>query len=71
MCEELSEIDLLDMANNKSAEVFVTKVAAAQRLLDAAIRMTFSDEDDLAIHSITAAAYRIIRDLTQKFPTSR
>jgi hypothetical protein len=52
-----------DMRSKQPAEVFVTKVAAAQRQLDAAIRMKFSDEDDLAVHTLAAAAYRIIRDL--------
>lgn len=56
------------MANDgaSQAEVFITKVAAAQRQLDAAIRMTFVGEDELAIHTVVAAAYRIIRDLRAK-----
>ncbi|MGZ9073341.1 MAG: hypothetical protein ACXW3G_10620 [Rhodoplanes sp.] len=52
--------------HKKGAEVFITKVAASQRLLDAAIRMVFSGEDDLAIHSIAAAAYRIVGDLRKR-----
>jgi hypothetical protein len=49
-----------------SASVHVTKLAAAQRQLDAAIRMTLQDEDELGVHTLAAAAYRILRDLKQK-----
>jgi hypothetical protein len=50
----------------KGAIVHLTKAAAASRQLNAAIRMWFAEEDDLAIHTVASAAYRIIRDLTQK-----
>jgi hypothetical protein len=42
------------------------KEAAAQRQLDAAIRMTLHDEDELAIHSVVAAAYGVLRGLKKK-----
>jgi hypothetical protein len=48
------------------SEVYVTKIAAAQRQIDAAIRMSLASEDDLAIHTVIAAAYSIIRDLKSK-----
>lgn len=41
----------------------LTKILTAQRQLDAAIRMFLSFEDDLAIHTVGAAAYRVLRDL--------
>jgi hypothetical protein len=47
----------------KAAGIFVTKFNAARRQLDAAIRMFFSDEDVLAVHTLGTAAYRILRDL--------
>jgi hypothetical protein len=47
-------------------KVYVTKIASAQRQLDTAIRMHFSGEDELAIHTVAAAAYRILRDLKAK-----
>jgi hypothetical protein len=50
----------------KRGVVYVTKVAAAQRQLDAAIRMTLVDEDALAIHTVAAAAYRILRDIKKQ-----
>lgn len=50
----------------ETAEVYVNKIAAAQRQLDAAIRMTFAGEDDLAIHTVAAAAYSILRDIKKK-----
>jgi len=51
----------------KSAEaratVYITKLAAAQRQLNAAIRLFFVREDELAIHTIAHAAYRLLADL--------
>jgi hypothetical protein len=44
----------------------VTKEAAAQRQIDAAIRILFSGEDILAVHSIAAAARGILRALADK-----
>jgi hypothetical protein len=49
-----------------NAIVFVTKAAAARRQLDAAIRFWFAEEDELAVHTVAAAAYRILRDLMQQ-----
>lgn len=43
--------------------VNITKATAAQRQIDAAVRMLFSEEDVLAIHTVTAAAHRIVVDL--------
>lgn len=45
------------------SRVHVTKLTAAQRQLRAAIRMFFAQEDDLAIHTVASAAYRLITDL--------
>jgi hypothetical protein len=44
----------------------INKIAAASRQLDAAIRMFFAKEDELAIHTVTSAAFRILRDVTDK-----
>lgn len=44
----------------------ILKLAAAQRQLDAAIRMTFADEDVLAATTVAAAAYRLLRDIKRK-----
>jgi hypothetical protein len=49
----------------EKARVFLRKEAAAQRQLDAAIRMTLAEEDELAIHTVVAAAYGILRGLKQ------
>ena len=43
----------------------ISKIAAAQRQLDAAIRMFFQREDELAIHTVAAAAFQILRDVTK------
>jgi hypothetical protein len=50
----------------------IIKQAAAQRQLDAAIRMLFlHDEDFAAIHTVAAAARGIIRDLAKKSGVDR
>jgi hypothetical protein len=43
----------------------VNKIAVAGRQLDAAIRMFFAKEDEFAIHSVAAAAFQILRDVTE------
>ncbi len=49
-----------------SAKVHITKLSAARRQLCAAIRMYFAGEDELAIHTVASAAYRLICDLKAK-----
>jgi hypothetical protein len=51
---------------SRQATIFINKLEAARRQIDAAIRMTFANEDELAIHTVAAAAYRIVRDLLEK-----
>ncbi len=51
--------------SSETARVFIRKEAAAQRQIDAAIRMTLVEEDELAIHTVVAAAYGILRGLKQ------
>jgi hypothetical protein len=46
--------------------IHINKFAAASRQLDAAIRMFFAKEDELAIHTVASAAFRLLRDLTAK-----
>jgi hypothetical protein len=48
------------------ATVLVTKQAAAQRQIDTAIRILFSGEDPLAVHTLAAAAHNIFADLDNK-----
>lgn len=52
--------------NALKGTIQISKIAAAQRQLDAAIRMFFHKEDELAIHTVTAAAFQIFRDLTEE-----
>jgi hypothetical protein len=52
--------------SGRKGTIQISKIAAAQRQLDAAIRLFFQREDELAIHSITAAAFQLLRDLTKK-----
>ena len=51
------------LMNKRSATIHVNKLGAAQRQLRAAIRMYFADEDELAVHTVASAAYRLINDL--------
>ena len=46
-----------------SGKIYVTKLAAAQRQLCAAIRMFFAGEDELAVHTVASAAYHVLSDL--------
>lgn len=46
--------------------VYVTKLAAARRQLLEAIRMFFAGKDELAIHTVAAAAHRIVADLKKE-----
>jgi hypothetical protein len=48
------------------ATVYINKIAAAGRQLDAAIRMFFAREDELAIHTVASAASQVLRNLIQK-----
>lgn len=44
----------------------ITKLEAGRRQLDAAIRMWFKNEDMLAIHTVSRAAFRVLFDLTKE-----
>jgi len=46
-----------------TASLHVTKMAAAKRQLQAAIRLFFMEEDELAIHTVAAASYGLLKDL--------
>jgi hypothetical protein len=50
----------------EQSEILISKMAAAQRQLDAAIRMIFHEEDELAIYTVIAAAHRVLRDIMSK-----
>jgi hypothetical protein len=47
-------------------KIRVNKIEAARRQIDAAIRMLFSNEDSIAIHTLAMASFRIVRDLSEK-----
>ncbi len=52
--------------NVQSAIIYVTKVEAARRQVNSAIMMSLFNEDELAIHTVAAAAYRVLHDLLEK-----
>jgi hypothetical protein len=47
----------------QKSEIHITKAVAARRQLNAAVRMLFSGEDGLAVHTLVAAAHTILVDL--------
>jgi hypothetical protein len=58
-------IDFIEQAisvHTNRGNIQILKLAAAQRQLDAAIRMKFSGEDVLAVHIVAAAALGLLRD---------
>ena len=63
-CLEHRSVECIVSALKRALQI--SKLAAAQRQLDAAIRMFFQREDELAIHTLTAAAFQILRDLAKK-----
>ncbi|MCK4603165.1 MAG: hypothetical protein KAU41_00525, partial [Deltaproteobacteria bacterium] len=60
----------LNIEIGKMAKIKVNKIEAVRRQLDAAIRMLFANEDPLAIHTLSMAAFRILRDLAAKHDDS-
>ncbi len=66
-CEGVAELPRRQyVVNVLKGTLQISKMAAAQRQLDAAIRMFFDREDELAIHTVAAAAFQVLRDLTKK-----
>jgi len=59
----LAIADILGVIMN---EIRITKIQAAQRQIDSAIRMLFRNEDPVAIHTVVMAGFRILRDLTKR-----
>jgi hypothetical protein len=48
------------------ATILVTKMDAAHRQVNAAIRMWFADDDPVAIHTLVAAAHEVIHTLFKR-----
>lgn len=44
----------------------ITKLDAAKRQLETAIRLYFHNEDPVSIHTLVSAAYNIVRDVYRK-----
>lgn len=51
---------------NTPSSLHITKLAAAERQIKAAIRMFFAGEDSLAVHTVAAAGYQLLADLKAK-----
>ena len=51
---------------NSPSSLHITKLAAAERQIKAAIRMFFACEDSLAVHTVAAAGYQLLADLKKK-----
>ncbi|MBI2471132.1 MAG: hypothetical protein HYV59_07805 [Planctomycetes bacterium] len=48
------------------AKIEINKFEASQRQIDAAIRMLFSNEDPVAIHTLAMASFQVLQDLAAK-----
>ncbi len=46
--------------------IIITKLDAAKRQLETAIRLYFRDEDPVSIHTLACAAYNVIRDVNRE-----
>jgi hypothetical protein len=46
-----------------TVSVHINKLAAAKRQIQAAIRMFFAPEDEIAVHTVAGAAYGLLKDL--------
>jgi hypothetical protein len=55
-----------DGCGGKMKEIKVSKLDAAKRQLETAIRLYFFDGDPVSIHTLTAAAYNVLRDITKR-----
>ena len=44
----------------------ISKLEAGSRQLDSAIRMFFNNEDILAVHTVSRAAFRVLFDITKE-----
>src|SRR5579859_3836731 len=51
---------------NMNREVKVSKLDAAKRQLETVIRLYFSNGDPVSIHTLTAAAYNVLHDVTKQ-----
>lgn len=52
--------------SERSASILISKLTAAQRQIDAAVRMTLAGEDKLAVYTVAAAALKVLRDVMRK-----
>ena len=59
------EIDIL-LRVGRCATMQVSKSEAARRQLEAAIRMYFDEEDPVALHTVIAAPFTIVRNLCEQ-----
>lgn len=58
-----------DDMSDQGAGIQVSKLDAARRQLDAALLLYFNEADPIGIHSLTAAAHGVLRDLSSKAGT--
>lgn len=49
----------------------ITKLEAGRRQLDAAIRIFFENEDVVAVHTLSRAAFRVLFDITKEGETKK
>lgn len=49
-----------------AASLTISKLDAAKRQLETVIRMYFNSGDPVSLHTLTAAAYNVVRDINEK-----
>lgn len=54
------------MVQEMKNKLLISKLDAVKRQLETAIRIYFSSGDPVSIHTLTAAAYNVVRDLNKK-----
>ena len=62
----MTEVPAESSKRSNSAKIYINKLAAAERMFCAAMRMFLVEEDDLAIHVVATSAYNILRDLKKE-----
>jgi hypothetical protein len=57
---------LIKQWEKMSAELIISKLDAARRQLETAVRLYFHEAEPVSIHTLTAAAYNVLRHITAR-----
>ena len=65
--KDLSQMNEETIQRPMGKKETITKIDAAQRQLETAIRLFFEEADSVSIHTLTAAAHGVLHDLKPRF----